>query len=116
MKSGHIRTDKRVIHPINLKLYDDELPTFSTNPEFPTLDSGCYGSMLCDMHYELDWSYRLRTKVECSEAVKTDPCFATTACMCDTGYFKVASTMPAKPEDLVYDGFTEVFDEFERIE
>jgi len=36
--------------------------------------------------------------------------------MCNTGFFRVASTMPTKPEDLVYDGFVEVFEEFERIE
>ena len=36
--------------------------------------------------------------------------------MCDTGYFSVAETMPAKPTDLVYDGFVEVFEEFERVD
>ena len=54
---------------------------------------------MCDMHYELDWSYRLRTEVKCAEAYDKDPCFATSACMCNTGYFLVYDTMPAKPND-----------------
>jgi len=72
--------------------------------------------MMCDMHYELDWQYRLRTKVECATAHDIDPCFATTACMCDTGFFRVVETMPTKPVELVYDGFTEVFTTYEDLE
>ena len=105
-----------MIHEINSASFAGLLPGFSTNPAVPLLISDCAGSMMCDMHYELDWSYRLRTEVNCVEALETDPCFATTACMCDTGYFKVADTMPEKPKDLVYDGFKAVFKEFERIE
>ena len=72
--------------------------------------------MTCDMHYELDWSYRLRTNISCADAVEIDPCFATTACMCDTGYYRVAETMPKKRSGLIYNGFVEVFEEFERRE
>ena len=113
LRSGHHRTDKTVIHEIN---YGESMPSFSTNPELPTYLSGCRGSMMCDMHYELDWSYRLRTRVTCEEAERVDPCFATTACICDNGFFRVSEKMPAKPKDLVYDGFVEVLQEYERVE
>ena len=52
------------------------------------------------MHYELDWSYRLNTqKSNCAEVATKDPCFATQACLCDNGYFRVASNMPARPKN-----------------
>ena len=116
LKSGHKRSEKKVIHEINKEAFGGLLPSYSKNPAVPQITSNCNSSMMCDMHYELDWSYRLRTEVSCDKAEEVDPCFATTACMCDTGYFSVADTMPEKRSGLVYDGFIDVFEEFERVE
>ena len=55
--------------------------------------------MTCDLHYELDWDLLLEAKLECSELESaTDPCFATYACLCDNGYFRVTQNMPEPPE------------------
>lgn len=82
----------------------------------PTLNQGCEGSVQCDMHYELDWSFRLRADVACENATAEEVCFATTACLCSNGYYKIAETMPAPQAKDEYDGFKEVLQEFERVE
>ncbi len=68
------------------------------------------------MHYELDWSYRLRADVTCENATAEKVCFATTACLCSNGYYQIAQTMPARTAEDEYDGFTEVLEEYERVE
>lgn len=59
----------------------------------------CVTSLTCDLHYELDWNYRLTSVTECAKAATADPCFGTNACFCDNGYYRVAQTMPARPID-----------------
>lgn len=54
----------------------------------------------CDLHYELDWNYYLRFESTCGEIAAKDPCFATFACVCSNGYFRIADKMPARPADL----------------
>ena len=54
--------------------------------------------MICDLHYRLSWDLLLEASTACSDSsATTDPCFATQACLCDNGYFRVASNMPAAP-------------------
>ena len=55
------------------------------------------------MHYDTDWTYRLRATFTCDEAFQSDPCFATHACMCSNGYFAVSRDMVNMPEE--YDGY-----------
>lgn len=35
----------------------------------------------------------------CTEVATKDPCFATQACLCDNGYYRVASNMPERPKN-----------------
>lgn len=56
--------------------------------------------VICDLHYELDWNYYLRFESTCGEVEEKDPCFATFACVCSNGYYRIADKMPARPVDL----------------
>lgn len=99
---------------MNKELFPDaSLPAFRTNPKIKTMIDNCIsGSVSCDMHYELDWSTRLRTELPCEEAIIADPCFATTACLCSNDYYRVSETMPAPSSITSYDGFTSVIEVF----
>ena len=103
-----------MIHPLNEAVHGEQAG-FYTNPEVTTLDQGCETSISCDMHYELDWSYRLRAPITCEQASSTDPCFASVACLCDNGFFRIAETMPKVTEADEYDGFKEVLNTFEEV-
>ena len=59
----------------------------------------CIDKIQCDLHYEKDWNYRLRKDFTCDETESLDICFATNACVCDNGYFKIAADMPSLPAD-----------------
>lgn len=59
----------------------------------------CTDKITCDLHYEKDWTYRLRKDFTCDEAEKLDICFATNACVCDNGYYKISADMPSLPKD-----------------
>ena len=56
----------------------------------------CSDKVKCYLHYGLDWKERVRATLTCEEASKNDPCFATNACVCNNGYFRVSSQMPDK--------------------
>ena len=43
----------------------------------------------------------------CELANEIDPCFATYACFCDNGYFRLAENMPPVPEDVEIDEETQ---------
>jgi len=102
-----------VIHPINTDtFFGGSLPEFDTNLRVPTLSENCNQKVQCDMHYELDWSFRLRTSISCETAAQKDPCFSTSACLCDTGYYRISKLMPKPKEDDSYDGFAEILQEF----
>ena len=60
------------------------------------------------MHYDLDWTQKLRTVHACAAAIANDPCFASFACVCDNGYLRYSDNMPSRPSD--YDGFNSVID------
>ena len=115
LKDGRERDFKVVIHPINEAVFGEQA-TFATNLQVPSVAQDCETSIQCDMHYELDWLYRLRAEVTCEQAKNEDVCFATTACLCDNGYYKIADTMPKRGAKDFYDGFTEVLNEFQRVE
>ena len=65
----------------------------------------CIGNVQCELHYNLDWSYRLRVNAACSDADTADICFGTDACLCNNGYFRVERRMPSIPRD--YSGDSE---------
>ena len=98
------RTDSAVNHPIN-QGKPDTLPVIGTSDEVPTIASNCPAetSVTCDLFYELDWSYRLSYTMPCEQAAEVDPCFATYACFCDNGYFRLAENMPEVPENVELD-------------
>lgn len=60
------------------------------------------------MHYDLDWSTRLRITKSCSSAISDDPCFGTFACICDNGYMRIAENMPNVPGS--YDGQSSIIE------
>ena len=64
--------------------------------------SYCSSNISCDLLYDTDWSYRLRFESLCQDNIERDPCFGTSACLCDNGYFRVTEQMP----DEVPDSFT----------
>ena len=67
----------------------------------------CSNLVSCDLFYDTDWNYRLRVELFCADAVQRDPCFATNACLCNNGYFKVSDAMPAEiPADFTGDSDT----------
>ena len=72
----------------------------------PLITDFCTEMVTCDLHYELDWQFRLRAELTCESLANNDPCFGTFACMCDNGYVKVAENMPERPAD--YTGQDEV--------
>ena len=65
----------------------------------PDISQNCTNQITCDLHYEPDWSYRLRAEINCNQVVEKDPCFATYACICDNNYFQIASLMPEVPQE-----------------
>ena len=88
----------------------DGVPLFPTttsevSPEVTSAADECETAVQCDLHYEVAWDYRLRVTQTCEEATLNNPCFATNVCLCDNGYYSIASVMPTMPED--YDGFSE---------
>ena len=103
LSGGHERADKFVAHEIN---GPEKLPTFKENDEVPKITDNCEETVICDLHYELDWNFRLRAELTCDYLAQNDPCFGTFACLCSNGYVKVAITMPERPTD--YKGQVEV--------
>ena len=75
----------------------DALPAVLTNAEVTTYTKNCLSNIECDLHYELDWTYRLTATMTCDEATTKDPCFGTQACLCDNGYYRIALNMPTRP-------------------
>lgn len=76
------------------------LPTaFKYNDDVTDYTKNCLTSLTCDLHYELDWNYRLTSVMDCADAETKDPCYGTNACFCDNGYYKVSEAMPTRPED-----------------
>ena len=77
------------------------LPSIDYNRSVASPKENCSaetGAVICDLHYRLDWDLLLEASTVCSDPSATpDPCFATQACLCDNGYFRVASNMPAPP-------------------
>lgn len=71
----------------------------------------CAVSVRCDLHYDTDWSYRLRTEMTCQEAYMSDPCFSSNACFCSNGYFRVANNMP-DPKQVQYSGLDQIFADY----
>jgi len=68
-----------------------------TNSDFPSIDTSCLSSITCDVYYELDWGFRLQKDLTCDEVKVSDLCFASYACICSTGYYRVTADMPAVP-------------------
>ena len=100
LKNGHERAVSTIIHPINA-VNESNLPGFITNPNMKTINADCPNAgVSCDLHYELDWSYKLKADLYCETADDKDPCFATYACICDNGYFRIAENMPERPADF----------------
>lgn len=98
-----------VNHPLN-----DNPSTFSSGfLRSKGIDSAgsCQASVKCDLHYDIDWSYRLRIELICQDAYMNDPCFATSACLCSNGYFKVANDMP-DPKLVQYRGLDQIFSNY----
>lgn len=76
------------------------MPTaFKYNDDVTDYIANCIDKLTCDLHYELDWNYRLTSVIDCVDVLVKDPCFGTNACFCDNGYYKVAETMPVRPAD-----------------
>ena len=94
-----VRQSNIIAHSLNAVVYPD-LPGFITNDLVPTISSQCSSPVVnCHAHYDLDWTARLEfNDIDCANAEADDPCFATTACICDNGYFKIAENMPERPE------------------
>ena len=90
---------------------DRTLPRFFSNTAITP--SSCGAQVSCDLLYDLDWSYRLRTELSCAEAAKKNPCFATNACLCNNGYYAVSAAMPDDvPSD--FSGDTSVLEAYKR--
>ncbi len=70
----------------------------------------CDAKVACDLHYSLDWDYRIRATMTCQEARENDPCFATNACFCSNGFYQVTSEMPTLRGE--YEGLSKVFNTF----
>ena len=87
-------------HPIN-EGKPNALPSIDYNPSVASPKENCSaetGAVICDLHYRLDWDLLLEASTDCSDpSATTDPCFATQACLCDNGYFRVATNMPEPP-------------------
>ena len=62
LSGGHQRANKIVAHEINGV---EKLPVFKTNDEVPLITDGCEEKVTCDLHYELDWNFRLRAELTC---------------------------------------------------
>ena len=63
---------------------------------------GCVSRVTCDLHYETDWSFVLKKTLACADVATTDVCFATYACVCNNGYYRITADMPEVPKN--YDG------------
>ena len=68
---------------------------FVQSPEVNSAGT-CEKKVICDLHYANDWDYKVKSSMSCAEARRNDPCFATNACICDNGFFRVSSLMPAR--------------------
>ena len=104
--------ERIIVHRINDNL-DEEGHAFKTSEEFPNITDTCEEpetTITCDMHYELDWYYRLRYEGTCGTVEADDPCFATSACVCSNGYYRLSESMPERPEDLPETGLEEVLE------
>ena len=62
LSGGHQRADKFVAHPINGL---ENLPEFKLNDEITDIKTSCVEKITCDLHYELDWNFRLRADITC---------------------------------------------------
>lgn len=91
------RVRETINHPIN-EGKPSELPSIVKSPSLNSITDKCTFQVSCDLHYELDWNYRLRKTINCADVASIDPCFATFACICDNGYYQIASNMPAPPQ------------------
>lgn len=49
-------------HPINGV---ENLPDYKLNDEVQDIKEGCDEKITCDLHYELDWNFRLRADITC---------------------------------------------------
>ena len=74
----------------------------------PSIETSCTSEVTCDMHYDLDWSTKLRVTKSCSSAIADDPCFGSFACICDNEYLRIAENMPTIPDS--YDGYKSIID------
>lgn len=113
LQKPHKRKDTIVNHPIN-DGKPEYLPAVITNSDIPTIDKGCSSRITCDVHYEQDWSYRLQKEMTCDEAVKTDVCFVSYACVCSNGYYRITADMPAVPIDYVGSANSSVLNRFRK--
>ena len=95
LSGGHTRVDKSVAHPLNESTDGHNV---NINDAVPLITDGCEDQIICDLHYELDWDFRLRAPLKC-ERLADDPCFGTFACMCDNGYVRIATIMPERPAE-----------------
>lgn len=77
---------------------------YTTNPEIPSISDNCGETIYCDIHYELDYGLRLRKKFSCENIETVDPCFASYACICNSGYTRIAKQMPTEIADD-YEGY-----------
>lgn len=103
------RETAMVNDPINEFVTDTPLPSFFHDKFLKPYT--CSSNVSCDLHYDLDWSYRLRTIMACADAVNKDPCYATNACLCSNGYFSVSDAMPETSPDE-YSGDSSIMDLF----
>lgn len=58
------RPDTVVNYPFN-EGKPSALPVFSYSNEVPSVTTSCETKISCDLHYELDWNFRLRTEQTC---------------------------------------------------
>ena len=60
-------------------------------------------TLVCDLHYDNNWTFRRRFAKRCSDVNKnTRPCDGTFACICQHGeeeFYRVSKTMPVVPVD-----------------
>ena len=104
------RESARVNDPMNAGTTDSPLPRFFE--DLTKTPSSCSNNVSCDLLYDTDWSFRLRTELPCADAASKNPCFATNACLCNNGYFSVSEAMPEIDDLDVYTGDTEMLVEF----
>ena len=93
MSEGAEREDTIVNHKINHGK-PEYLPAVVTNKSVKEMANNCEDKITCDLHYEMDWDFKLTREVTCDEAEQIDICFATNACICSNEYFRVSFDMP----------------------